>query len=1500
MADIARLGFQIDTSPITGATAAIQGMGSAAAKAGADVAQAQAKIAVAGKQVEAAELGVAAATSKAAAEASKAAVAATGEQTAQAKLAQQLKQVEAAEARLAAETARATAAQAQAQAQIARTNAALTSLAQSQKRATEELVNLNQQFAALRGPVDQLRTAFGVLMAALGVNKLMDTAMQLQRVEMTLRFVTGTTEGAQKAFEDFSKRADMMGVGILEAAPAFAQFAAAAKVTGLSLAQASDVFTGVSSAMLVMGRSTNDVQGALYALQQILSKNKVMAEEVRLQFGERLPGGLALAAKALGMTSAQFNQAMESGTLDAKEFVTKVGGYLKDQFAPDLANSTDNATRKLSELENAWLHVQESVIKGGFGDAMISTLTQLTAALQSGPLVAGATALGAAFGLLAHNLDILSIAAGGFIALKLFNVFSGLQLVQNMATAFRFVGVQATAAAFAVRGLGAAMAFLNSTAGIATLITAGVAAFVMLNREVDYATDNTGLYAKSLEQANTLLGYIPHNARSAQQSISDLTDETIRGARATAQAALDEANRKLPGARQNIADLVQPFAVAARNNINQARSRGLPPRPEWADNAEFLDKIVKDKGPQSIEEMQKLFGVIQNMREEWVKLGNDPGMFSTLNTGLVEANKGFELQQNTVTNNTEIVSKYDSMIRRTAEGMDGLWRAQNRMEAGRMGGPGAMGDIQSGINAVTAKDFANANGAANALKTGGVEGLKDFNAALKETNDGTKEADRIFKAYQATIGITGTQVATVSEALNSSNTRLRLAAQASQVAAQQLAKLNAETDKNEKLEQAAVRIRDQATGGLSTLNKRLLEAQQLLASGHITLAEFRGELDDINSDGLDKYRAALQNHQKDVANSIKLQLIANATLADGLTNMGAAFAGMLGTVETAMQALLARGVKAGGILAAVSMAAQGAIDWAQSFLPAASTTTTTSSVDQVLKDMKDIQDKINRAKETPQEKVERTYAKQKGGLQEQIDGQNRLAAAYAKGSDAVRQIEQENARLAAIQELQGKKYTPDQIKSLTDLINTLYKAKDASEALRTAMNVREGIGRDAEDAQLSIRMVGASEQQVAVETRLLDIRRQLEAAGASKEDALAKAESFRPSIEGLEETRRHAKMLQESFDGVGASFTTFLTDLTGGTKTATESLQGLLDSLLQLANQQILAPALKTGFSYLGKMGMDALGISLPGSDAADTGGLLDKTTVTATTAVINVQTLAAPSGLGGLLGGGIPDRPDLAANQNAPKAGIAGGSGFPTLGGGVGSDTLETTGAKLAGQAATFTDGFSKTLNAIGMGMQQSGSGFLSVFGQALQGIVQGLGGGNGGGILGSIGTFVVGMFGGGSTPPGIGAPGTGGSMAAAYHTGGIVGTSGGAPRRMAMSWDGAPKLHGGGIIGLAQDEVRAVLKRKEEVITPEDARHTLNGGRWASNSNTRPVTNVDVHNYSGQETTQTQTPNSTGGVDVTVMIGKAVASEAGRRGSPVNKSLSQNYNASTTLRTR
>lgn len=119
-------------------------------------------------------------------------------------------------------------------------------------------------------------------------------------------------------------------------------------------------------------------------------------------------------------------------------------------------------------------------------------------------------------------------------------------------------------------------------------------------------------------------------------------------------------------------------------------------------------------------------------------------------------------------------------------------------------------------------------------------------------------------------------------------------------------------------------------------------------------------------------------------------------------------------------------------------------------------------------------------------------------------------------------------------------------------------------------------------------------------------------------------------------------------------------------------------------------------------------------------------------------------------------------------------------------------------------------------------------------------------------------------------------------FHDGGIAG--GPAPSRAvpASVFAGAPRYHGGGIAGLAPDEVPAILQRGEPVFP--------RGTKFMNDIS------VNVINNAGAEVSA-QRKVSGGTVTIDVLVDRALEKKIGQRGSGSNKAIRQTFGASERL---
>lgn len=196
--------------------------------------------------------------------------------------------------------------------------------------------NVGNYGAAIRGFGKDILFAAG---AMIGINSafqafqfLFQTNLKFDSLNAAIKQLSGSSEEFAINQSFLKKTANDLGLGIVDLTKAFKNFYAAATTAGLSTGATRDIFEKVSRSAAQLKLSQDDVNGVFTAFGQIISKGKVQAEELRGQIGERIPGAFAIAAKSLGVTTAELDKMLKSGQVIAKDFLPKFAEELEKTF----------------------------------------------------------------------------------------------------------------------------------------------------------------------------------------------------------------------------------------------------------------------------------------------------------------------------------------------------------------------------------------------------------------------------------------------------------------------------------------------------------------------------------------------------------------------------------------------------------------------------------------------------------------------------------------------------------------------------------------------------------------------------------------------------------------------------------------------------------------------------------------------------------------------------------------------------------------------------------------------------------------------------------------------------------------------------------------------------------------------------------------------------------------------------------------------------------------
>jgi tape measure domain-containing protein len=240
------------------------------------------------------------------------------------------------------------------------------------------------------------RGALPGLGAAFAVSQLNDISQKVIAATNSLHAVSGD-EQTFKSNENFlNNLAKEQGLTLRSIMPQYSSiYQAAAPAIGVKGTQ--DMFRGITKYGTVHGIDKEAMKGSMVALSQMFGKDKIQAEEARQQFSERMPGGMALLAKAAGTDVKGFSEMMQKGKADPKKILPELGRLMEeladknDAYAKSLETTRVAQGRMNYQFERSVMLFSE----GGFDRGMKSFFTEMTDGLErAGPLI---KALGTAF-----------------------------------------------------------------------------------------------------------------------------------------------------------------------------------------------------------------------------------------------------------------------------------------------------------------------------------------------------------------------------------------------------------------------------------------------------------------------------------------------------------------------------------------------------------------------------------------------------------------------------------------------------------------------------------------------------------------------------------------------------------------------------------------------------------------------------------------------------------------------------------------------------------------------------------------------------------------------------------------------------------------------------------------------------------------------------------------------------------------------------------------------
>ncbi len=197
-------------------------------------------------------------------------------------------------------------------------------------RPTSELRRMQQQASDTSGAVNQLKSAFGGLIAMFGASQLMKQMDEWAALEGRLKIVSNSYEELRSAQAGLSQIAQATRTDLVATTTLYFKMASALKDTGMAQAELFRLTETTNKAIIISGSGAMEAKASLLQFGQALASNRLGGDELR-SMAEQTPRLVQAIREGLGLTQAEFKKTAEAGGLKT-EVVTGALTKMKDKI----------------------------------------------------------------------------------------------------------------------------------------------------------------------------------------------------------------------------------------------------------------------------------------------------------------------------------------------------------------------------------------------------------------------------------------------------------------------------------------------------------------------------------------------------------------------------------------------------------------------------------------------------------------------------------------------------------------------------------------------------------------------------------------------------------------------------------------------------------------------------------------------------------------------------------------------------------------------------------------------------------------------------------------------------------------------------------------------------------------------------------------------------------------------------------------------------------------
>ena len=241
-----------------------------------------------------------------------------------------------------------------------------------------------------------LKSLLGYFVGIHTVFSFFRTAREIDLLQSSLKGLTGSTQD----FEYLTQEAFRTATAIEDISQSYKGFYAAANMSGFSKGQIQEQFSSLLTGLRGAGLKQTPIKFALLAIEQMYSKGKIQAEELRRQLANALPGAFEIMASAANVTTAELSEMMKKGLLPANKYVPLLIKEIERYYKTGFVENVKSLDAAFLNLHNATVLLVDSMMKTDMSKGLIEGIKSLSDLLKDKSFISLLAQLGNFLGLI--------------------------------------------------------------------------------------------------------------------------------------------------------------------------------------------------------------------------------------------------------------------------------------------------------------------------------------------------------------------------------------------------------------------------------------------------------------------------------------------------------------------------------------------------------------------------------------------------------------------------------------------------------------------------------------------------------------------------------------------------------------------------------------------------------------------------------------------------------------------------------------------------------------------------------------------------------------------------------------------------------------------------------------------------------------------------------------------------------------------------------------------